>query len=560
MQLMHRQARVAGNKARWIPSLLSGLLLQLGATPVLAAQQVTFRLGELQRSVPVADLSDFVRTGTISNNISFLIDPLKPRDRQALRFALSHPFPTTSLEVADFLQTPMGGVVVRQFAKLFERPPAEVVPALSGALILGVSSGKGLRLMDVLEKYPLENLIIGVPKVMNLARRLRDQFDLQEQIFPRLATKDPANPLPSPTLSGYAKPGDHPYRRERFSFTGPDGNTIEVIALVPTPKPAGAARPPGSPQPPAPPLIVLAPGLNTDYNALLYVGEHLASHGYGVAAVNFPATSANRVKATIQGLASIPAPNAWYHQPLDVSWLIDQVARRFPGRIDTSRVGALGQSLGGYTVLALGGAQLDWPHLERACAVINDPAEVEFNPAILWQCQAPGQVVKRASFADPRVKAVIAVNPVSTPIFTAPSMRKLKAPVLIVSGTADIFAPPISQQLVPYASVGATGSVLALFDAATHLSFLDGSGPLPDWLIGPKPEKAREDLKALSLAFFDQELLGGNAMRTLLPSQAALQRTGQPMQFLLRRELPPSLIQGIDPNLELEAEPSSFGR
>jgi hypothetical protein len=102
--------------------------------------------------------------------------------------------------------------------------------------------------------------------------------------------------------------------------------------------------------------------------------------------------------------------------------------------------------------------------------VVNDPNQVEFNPAILWQCQAPSQVVKRAGFADPRIKAVIAVNPVSTPIFTVASMR------------------------------------------------------------------------------------------TLLPSQAALHRTGQPMQFLLRRELAPVLIQSIDPDLGLEAEPPSFGR
>jgi 3-polyprenyl-4-hydroxybenzoate decarboxylase len=37
------------------------------------------------------------------------------------------------------------------------------------------------------------------------------------------------------------------------------------------------------------------------------------------------------LRATIQGLTTIPPPNAWYHQPLDVSRLIDQVARRFPG-------------------------------------------------------------------------------------------------------------------------------------------------------------------------------------------------------------------------------------
>lgn len=545
---MCMNAGASGKAARLIRSVLFGLLVQLAASPVMAAQQITFRLDELQRSVPVADLAEFERTGKVSQNISFLIDRLNQDDRQALRFSLGHHFPTTSLEVADFLQTPMGAVVVSQFAKLSEQPTDDVVPALSGALILGASTDKGLRLVDVLEQYPLEDLIISVPAVMNLARRLRDQFDVQERIFSHLVTTGSTESLPSATLDGYAEAGDQPYKRESFSFPGPDGNTIQAIALLPTPGHTASPRKPG------PPLIVLAPGLNTDFNALLYVGEHLASRGYGVAALNFPVTSANRVMATIEGLATIPPANAWYHQPLDVSRLIDQVARRFPGQVDTNRVGALGQSLGGYTVLALGGAQLDWAHLERACTVISDPTQVEFNPAILWQCQAPGQVVQQRNFSDPRIKAMIAVNPVSTPIFTGASMRKLKDPVLIISGTKDIFAPPISQQLVPYASVATSGSVLALFDGATHLSFLEGSGRLPAWLIGTQQQQARQDLKALALAFFDQELQGGDAIRTLLPSKAALYRSGQPMQFLLRRDLTSVEIKSIAPRFSLEAQ------
>jgi predicted dienelactone hydrolase len=278
------------------------------------------------------------------------------------------------------------------------------------------------------------------------------------------------------------------------------------------------------------------------------LGEHLASHGYGVAARNFPATSANRVKATIQGLAGIPTPNAWYYQPVDVSLLIDQVARRWPKQIETSRVGALGQSLGGYTVLGLGGARLDWAHLERSCAVINDPGEVEFNPAILWQCKAPGAVVKQSNFSDPRIRAVIAVNPVSTPIFTKASMQAMKPPVMIVSGTKDVFAPPICQQLIPYSSVSTNGSLLALFEDATHLSFHSATGKLPVWLIGPDPEQAQRDLKALSLTFFDQQLLGKDTMGALMPSDEALYRAGQPLQFLLKRQLTPGQLRAIAPN------------
>ena len=121
--------------------------------------------------------------------------------------------------------------------------------------------------------------------------------------------------------------------------------------------------------------------------------------------------------------------------------------------------------------------------------------------------------------------------------------------MLIVSGTPDVFAPPLSQQLIPYTSVGKANSVLAVFDKATHLSFLAATGKLPAWLIGPDPEQAQRDFKALSLAFFDQQLLGKDTMGGLMPSDAALYRAGQPLQFLLKRQLTPGQLRAIDPIL-----------
>jgi hypothetical protein len=131
--------KLSSRRSGWIPSILAGLLVQLVSNPVMAAQRVAFRFGELQRSVPVADLVSFVSTGIGSKNVAFILDPLSQKDRDALRFALGHAFPVTSLEVSDFLQTSMGGVLVRQFAKLVDRAQNEAVPALSGALILGAS-------------------------------------------------------------------------------------------------------------------------------------------------------------------------------------------------------------------------------------------------------------------------------------------------------------------------------------------------------------------------------------------------------------------------------------
>ena len=59
---------------------------------------------------------------------------------------------------------------------------------------------------------------------------------------------------------------------------GSEGERISAIAYLPETSTADSPAP----------LVAIAPGLNTDMNALLYAGRHLASHGYAVASLNFP--------------------------------------------------------------------------------------------------------------------------------------------------------------------------------------------------------------------------------------------------------------------------------
>ncbi len=80
----------------------------------------------------------------------------------------------------------------------------------------------------------------------------------------------------------------------------------------------------------------------------------------------------------------------------------------------TDAVGVLGQSLGGCTALA-------------------DPSRVVLNPGVIWQRQAPGEVVERRDFRDPRVRVVVAVNPITHPIFSAASMADVAVPLLVRS-------------------------------------------------------------------------------------------------------------------------------
>ena len=492
-------------------------------TPALSAERVRFQFGQFGRSVAVASLVEFSRSGRVNADLHPTFRHLKPAAQQELRMALTQPVPVEVTSVDTFLSTALGKSSLQQLVKVLDQPAAIATPALSSALRLTAAQNGKLRFIDLLEAYPTQELSINVAALLSLGRQLKQQFDLQNDLFIRLSPLQ-GEPVSGPDLAQLAAPGAIAYAEKPFSFMGRgEGRRITAVAYLPASATAAQRAP----------LVVIAPGLNTDMNALLYAGKHLASHGYAVASLNFPFTSSTALQAIVKGTGAIPAPNTWYGQPLSVSELIDQVQQRWGDRVNTDQVGAMGQSLGGYTVTALAGASLDWDHLVKGCAPMQDPDTVVLNPAVVWQCVAPGKVVPRQSFRDPRVKVVLAINPVTNPIFSAQSMAAIAVPSLMIAATNDIFAPPISQQLLPFTGLRQPDARLVLQHRGTHLSFLEGTADLPELVIGPAQPLARQELQGLARAWFDQ-YLGG--LTPALFAEQSFTAGGDPLPLVV---LPP---------------------
>lgn len=508
---------------------LASLVAAVGSaslvTPALAAERVRFQFGHFSRSVAVPSLAEFSRNGTVDAELHPTFRHLKPEARQALRSALSQPMPVDAPKASKFLSTALGQSSLQQLVKVVAQPPQIARPALSSALILGAGDRDELRFIDVLEAYPTAELPINVEALLSLGRQLKQQFNLQNALFSTLSPMAGA-PATAPDVQALAQPGSIAYSEEPFQFTAREGKVVSAVAFVPASASTDQLAP----------LVVIAPGLNTDMNALLYAGRQLASHGYAVASLNFPFTSSMALQAVIQGTGAIPKPNTWYGQPLTISDLIDQVQSRWGDRVNTNRVGALGQSLGGYTVTALAGAPLDWNHLVQGCAPMNDPNTVVLNPAVVWQCVAPGKVVQRRSFRDPRVTVALAINPVTSPIFSADSMASIEVPILMIAATNDIFAPPVSQQLIPFSGLRQQAARLVVQNKGTHMSFLDGTGDLPEFVIGPDQARARKQLQGLALAWFDHHLRGRGDAAGFPRVSASLLSGQDPLQLLV---LPP---------------------
>ncbi|CAA0079139.1 Uncharacterised protein [Zhongshania aliphaticivorans] len=96
------------------------------------------------------------------------------------------------------------------------------------------------------------------------------------------------------------------------------------------------------------PLVIYSHGFMSSRTGGSYLAEHLASHGYIVAAMDYPLTNMSAPGG--------PLVKDVVYQPGDISFLIDQflswdaeLGHQFYDRIDESHIGVMGLSLGGMT-------------------------------------------------------------------------------------------------------------------------------------------------------------------------------------------------------------------
>lgn len=197
------------------------------------------------------------------------------------------------------------------------------------------------------------------------------------------------------------------------------------------------------------PLIVLSHGTGGSAAQLSWLAEDLATRGYVVAGVSHHGNTAAEERTWPAGFV-LP-----WERARDLSVLIDRLlADSVLGpHIDTTRIGAAGFSLGGYSVLALGGARIDFADWRARCASAPSalgcalPPEADFTLAdvdSLAQHDAPFRAsVERAGqpTTDGRVRAVYAMAPALLPMLDTTSLAAMSVPLRVVLGGADTQVP-----------------------------------------------------------------------------------------------------------------------
>ncbi|MEM1029242.1 MAG: hypothetical protein AAGN82_02780 [Myxococcota bacterium] len=180
------------------------------------------------------------------------------------------------------------------------------------------------------------------------------------------------------------------------------------------------------------PVAVYSHGNGGDGLVAYPYGEHLASHGWVVAAVNH---TGNTALDALGGRAS-PFARVLVDRPGDVSAVLDWLdgdASPLAGsaRVDDALV--FGHSFGGYTAFAVAGASADAEPLIEGCANADGADEdcaVYADPEV--------QASLRAGYRDPRVKAIVPQAPAFITGMRDGALGELSVPTLMISGRRDI--------------------------------------------------------------------------------------------------------------------------
>lgn len=546
----NQETQVFNSKVKNFSTRLGIALLNLGllCAPVVissaaqAAQEIYISYGPLEVSLPIASLELYATEGKIDEELKFYAGYLTPEQLVQLRKILVTRVDVTPVAIAQFLYSTQGEIILNRIGEIIQtkaRQPGFY--AIRASLIKAADRPEGLTLLNILREFPTYGIRVDsgrgfqvIEALSNLVRQTGVAIAaVEQQASQEAATQTPPqastfllSPIRSPfsRLADLRQTGQSSFTKQSFTFNDLRRSRTFPVDLY-LPNTNGLA-----------PVIIISHGLGSDRQTFIYLARHLASYGFAVAVPEHPGSNAEQIQQLVNGLANqITAPTELSDRPLDIKFMLDELKREFGNRLNLQQVGILGQSLGGYTSLALVGAKINYEQLQKDCT----PASDSLNLSLLLQCRALEQPFTY-ELQDSRIKAAIAINPVGSSIFGQSQFSQIKTPLMLVAGSDDTVAPALPEQIQPFTWLTTPNRYLALIKGGTHFSTLvdtTGAIPIPRDAIGPYPEVARDYMKALSVAFFKTYIANDSSYQAYLNASFA--------QFISQNTLPLNLIQSL---------------
>jgi predicted dienelactone hydrolase len=375
---------------------------------------------------------------------------------------------------------PWGKQAVQNLGELFRTTTNQNgFYAVRAAAIQAAADPGGLSILGLLQHFPTQDLRISIPVALRLARDIStfaNQTDAAVQNIEALAAAaaETSGPIDRASLPQVLPTGPFQFTKQTWDLQDSRlGSARDVPTDVYTPIfPSGQT-------PASIPVVVFSHGLWETPDFAASFMEHLASYGFVVAAPEHTGSDKGQQQRLLTGLSQTGSElNEFYDRPLDVSFVLDTLEQRnssdFEGRLNLDQVGVFGHSYGGYTVLVLGGATVDFERLNQLC----QPGSVlaALDPSLVLECQALGlesspeavEMLTSGQLQDPRVSLVLALSPVTNTIFGPSGLGQVQVPVVLFGGGNDPAAPLVTEQVDAFSWLPSTDKYLLVANDVSH--------------------------------------------------------------------------------------------
>lgn len=517
-------------------------------TSVSAAEKVVLKFGPFQQIVNVSDIDRYAATGEAPGSLRLFKPFLSDGLRRSLTARLNVDPSLGQQFATDMLKSPSGQKLL---AILQPALPGLTPDLIQAGVGLAITQFNGLDAVGVLKAIPQDTITVDVSQAIGIASKVNWSYWRTQAMSTVLqdGLKVEAEPVAlafDPSMNGQ-------FAVSKESMTRQDTKRDREITFdiySPNTDVTGT------------PLVVVTPGYEADRRFLAYIANHLASHGFTVVAMQHPSVATAQGKINLDQL--IP-PTEFIDRPRDVSFVLDELTElgktaRWENKFNTNQVAMIGHSLGGYTALALAGAEMRLDQLREFCSQSN---VLERVPADWLQCNAtklPNQRTYRLH--DQRVAQVMALNPAIGKIFGDAGLSKVQTSSLIFSSSEDALAPALSQQFQPFTQLPDRPKYLFTAIGPTHLSISDPdnfSGALAESTLvqekrGPEMDVLRKAMRGISLAFVSQLTPNAKKYAPVLTPGYVQSQSSEQVVLRFNQELPQNVTQLFQLTAQLQAK------
>jgi len=482
--------------------LLGVVTTFITALPIHAAEKLYLSYGPLMFSLRVESLETFAKDGTINEDLKFYLAQVTPDQRAEFRKLLVKRFDINPVMVSRFFNSAIGEDILTRLGKgITIQGGANGKYVLRGALIQAAFDPEGLTLLNVLKKLSTNIQLQG--EVMLASAKFADKVilatetlttELRSLTVQEAATDASVN---YSTLPDVTKPGKYAVTKRVWNLVDKSRNRAFYVDVY---QPQGQESE-------KTPVIVFSHGLSSRPEDYAQGLQNLATYGYVVVAPQHPGSDIIWLKEMFEGYhRDIFDLNEFINRPKDISYVIDELQRRnqdeFQGKLDLDNVGMAGHSFGGYTTLAIGGAEIDFNNLQQDCNRLYEGLDI----SLLLECRALELPRQSYHFRDSRVKAVFAANPVNRSIYGPQGLGKISIPIVFASGSYDPAAPPALEQAASFTWLTSPNKYWIMIEGQAHVNFTK---------LDPGINEAIESVGHLTLP--SQNLISKYASAVLVP-------------------------------------------